>query len=138
MGFLTVRQFVLVAAVGWGLPLAAQIGPVPPSITGLQSSPVGTGPANVTAITSGSPIGQFLLYINGAFSVQVPNTVSWTDLSTGITTPLVQPFVPEPLFAKLVSSPVPATITVVQGGGQSAPANSTITPPLTAAVLRGG
>jgi hypothetical protein len=147
MGFLTVRQFVLVAAVGWGLPLAAQIGPVPPSITGLQSSPVGTGPANVTAITSGSPIGQFLLYINGAFSVQVPNTVSWTDLSTGITTPLVQPFVtatqiqaivPGTLFAKLVSSPVPVTITVVQSGGQSATANFTINPPLTAAVLTGG
>src|ERR1035441_1300847 len=72
------------ASVGWGQP---------PTISSLQSSPVGGSASDVTGITSATPLqaGGFLLYVNSTAGDFVPANfinVTWLDTSTNTATPL--------------------------------------------------
>jgi Putative Ig domain len=121
------------ASLGWGQT---------PAISTLQASLPGNAPTNVTGITSGSNIPDFILYINGTFTTNAFLKVTWSDPST--TPPTVTTYtaavatvtptqitVPilKPQFVNPVASPVSVTVTVTEAGGASS-ANFTINPPL--------
>ncbi len=133
------RGAVLLAAAAFAPVLFAQI---PPALASLQSGFMNTSPTNSAAITAGTPITAFTLYINGTFH---PSTASispiWTSAVHGtitlqpinITSTLVTAIVPAGLFnvadiasvavAETTLSPSPVVRT-------SNPLTFTVNPPL--------
>jgi len=106
-----------------------------PQITALAASVLAaTSPAFAPAITSGTPIPGFKLYVLGSnFDVNQITVVNWFDPTTNTTTALsnvsvlstneIVATVPSSLFSKLVSSPVNVQVTVQQSlPGTASPA----------------
>jgi large repetitive protein len=116
----------------------------------LQSSPTTSQvPTLGNAITSGTPISGFLLYINGAFNVDTTILVTWLNPNSGATgfttssgiqrvgASQIVVLIPGSLFSTPVSNPVSVDVTVTQtlpGSVQqrvvSNPASFIINPPL--------
>lgn len=88
------RRFCLLAALAAGSTvLYAQTPCTPtsttPCISSLQSGYAGgPSPTNGAAITAGTAITDFWLYINGTFSAAAFNSVTWTSATTSVITPL--------------------------------------------------
>lgn len=90
------RRFCLLAALAAGSTvLYAQTPCTPtsttPCISSLQSGYAGSvppTPTNGAAITAGTAITDFWLYINGTFSAAAFNSVTWTSATTSVITPL--------------------------------------------------
>src|ERR1035441_2797895 len=141
---ISVKLILLLAtvavSVGWGQP---------PTISSLQSSPDLNPPADVTGITSATPLqaGGFLLYVNSTAGDFVPanfQNVTWLNTSTNVTTQLfplnglfptatlITVVVPNALFATPVANPVSVTITVHETTRTANAATFTINPQLQA------
>ena len=144
---ISVKLILLLATVAaspcWGQP---------PTISSLQASLVGSSPADVTGITSATPLqaGGFLLYVNSATADFNPanfQNVTWLNTSTNVTTQLfplngsfptatlITVVVPNALFATPVANPVSVTITVHETTRTSNAATFTINPPLAAVTV---
>jgi hypothetical protein len=144
---ISVKLILLLATVAaspcWGQP---------PTISSLQASLVGSSPADVTGITSATPLqaGGFLLYVNSTAGDFVPanfQNVTWLNTSTNVTTQLfplngsfptatlITVVVPNALFATPVANPVSVTITVHETTRTSNAATFTINPPLAAVTV---
>src|SRR5579863_1429789 len=119
-----------------------------PTITSLQSGfNTDSGPQFGAAITSGTNIGSFVLYVNGSFTQNL-SKVEWTNTATNlvvdfgvesgivsITTTQVAVMVPSTvtggsLFATAVNSPQTVNITVTDSGNVSAPSPFILNPAL--------
>ncbi len=111
------------------------------NITSLNASVIGRSqptPA-VNGITSGTPGNAFLLYLNGTFNPLNAIAVTWFDGGTtttlspsNVTPTVVTVAVPASLYAALVDSPIPITITEVENGTiLSNTATFFVNPPLT-------
>ncbi|HEY3837638.1 MAG TPA: VCBS repeat-containing protein, partial [Bryobacteraceae bacterium] len=102
--------------------------PTPTITLPLQSSVLAAaGPTFGNAITSGTAIPGFLLYINGFFNDGFSHTVTWLNTSTNASTAFttasgiqsvsqtqIVVSIPAALFSALVSGPVTANITVTE------------------------
>ena len=135
---ISVKLILLLATVAaspcWGQP---------PTISSLQASPVGSSPADVTGITSATPLqaGGFYLFVNstlGDFSFNLNPSVTWngTPLALVIGVPptnnQLTVFVPNALFQTAVANPVAVAIVVHETSLTSNAATFTINPPLQA------
>ena len=125
-------------------PFTFTITPAPnptPTITlPLQSSPPAAGgPTIGNAITGGTNLASFLLYINGFFNAGYNHTVSWVNTATNTTTTFttssgiqsVSPTqivvaIPAALFNSLVSGAVTVNVTVAEQPAIASPPPPTI------------
>ena len=145
------RRLCLLAALAAGSTvLHAQTTCTPtsatPCISSLQSGFVGTSPTNGAAITAGTPITDFWLYINGTFNAGAFYSATWKSAATSVVTPLTVitgssttqliADVPASLFTAQDSSTVTVTQTCFTAPCPgTATATFTVNPPLAGLTL---
>ncbi len=132
----------------WGA-AAAGLLQAQPTLTSLQSGySLATGPQFGAAITSGTPLPSFALFINGDFSfgsgfvsaTQFVSSVNWTNTVTGvsfnfqqvqfISSTQIAVIVPGNLFNVAQSAPQTVDITAYDGSTPSNTLEFTLNPPL--------
>jgi len=115
-----------------------------PNITSLQSAVnARLGPQFGAAITSGTPLATFTLYVNGTFNIANPPSVTWLNTVTNATQTFsigsgifsnsatqIVVTIPSALFSALVASAQTVNITVTELTVNSNVSPFTLNPPL--------